>query len=255
MILHYYQFGEQHQKKIVILHGLLGSSDNWRAIGKTLSEHYHVILLDLRNHGLSNHHEQCTYEEMAQDVIESLEQLNINRFTLIGHSMGGKVAMAATQLPGMSLAIEKLVIVDIAPKQYENRHQDVFKGIAACANAQSRKEAQNILTQFIPEVSTIQFILKSFVLNKETSKFYWRFNWQALQTNYHDIASAPLLNNDINTPTLFIKGANSDYLQAIDKPLIDSIFKQSQAKIISDAGHWPHVEKPRLFINILLKFL
>ncbi|BCE01744.1 alpha/beta fold hydrolase [Marinicellulosiphila megalodicopiae] len=243
------------KKNLVILHGLLGSGDNWKTIAQKSSIDRDVYCLDLPNHGLSDDLEFFDYSSLAQTVIDFIKDNDLKNCTLLGHSMGGKVAMQlAHDAPEL---IEKLIVVDIAPKHYENRHQTIFNAIANLDLTQitQRKQADQILSNGIIEMGVRQFILKSLSKNKTTGLFEWLFNWQFLTNQYEKIADAPKLVNKIDAPTLFIKGELSDYLSADDQLLILSKFTDSKARLIMGAGHWPHVEKQEVFMKELTRFL
>jgi esterase len=232
-MLHYKSLG--HGPHILILHGLFGSSDNWQTIAKKLSERNHVILIDLINHGLSPWRDHMTYPDMAEDVQEIIQKLTLKNVTLLGHSMGGKVAIQlAHDYPEN---IQKLIIADIAPKKYSPHHSDVL-------NALEHNDPD-----LIPDSRTRQFIQKSF--KKTESGRAWQFNAQALVKNYSNIMEPPRLTHPIETPSLFIQGETSDYIQPSDLKDIPHYFPNNSHIVIPRAGHWLHAENPTDFLRAI----
>ena len=235
---------------LVLIHGLFGSLSNLGMIARTFNDSHDVILIDIRNHGRSAHSNDMNYAVMAQDVIETLDHLKIDQFSVIGHSMGGKLAMKLTEVALDRL--QQLVILDIAPVAYqENHHDQVFKALFAVQNAQleSRKEATELMRSLLNEEMVIQFLMKSFSHGK------WLFNVDALYQHYPDILNW----QEIcmwQKPTLFIRGGNSPYigqekyLQAIERQ-----FAQAQIKIVEHAGHWLHAEKTTEVNALIASFL
>jgi esterase len=239
---------------LVILHGLFGSGDNWNTVAKVLANDFTVYTVDLPNHGRSDHTEQMNYPAMAEEVAEFMDQLGLAQAMVMGHSMGGKVAMQlALSDPDR---ISRLIVVDISPKAYQHRHTGIFETLCALdlATLEGRKQAEEHLAQGIENPMVVQFLLKSLYRNDQ-GQYAWRFNLPVLQSHYPEIAAAPSAEDPYQGPTLFIKGANSDYIQAEDQPVIARLFPNAQAKIIADTGHWPHAEKGRLFLKQVTDFL
>lgn len=239
---------------LIILHGLFGSGDNWRSIAKSLSEQYRVHLLDLPNHGRSPWVKQQSYPVFAEAVANWMSAQAIDHTALLGHSMGGKVAMQMA-LNATQAQIDKLIIVDIAPRAYPPHHQDIFRALANTDLSQhkNRSEVDEALKDGIETTGIRQFILKSLYRNDE-GQLAWRFNLEALQHQYDSIAKEPDFDRPYTGPTLFIKGMNSQYIQASDQSAIMERFPEAKAKIIEGAGHWPHAEKPAAFLRILERF-
>lgn len=238
---------------LLILHGLFGSLDNWGSVTRQLAEHFDVISVDLRNHGRSEHAKPHSYPAMCQDVIDLLSQLKLSRVLLMGHSMGGKVAMQlALQAPSL---IERLIVVDIAPVHYPRHHDDVFRGLEQLDLTQltSRSQADQQLQPYIEDGSVRLFLLKNLYRN-ESGQFAWRFNLTVLREDYDQISQAPS-GSPYQGPTLFIKGERSAYITAEYRDAIIQLFPQAGYKVIQDAGHWPHAEKPELFLRIVNRFL
>lgn len=238
---------------IVLIHGLFGSLDNLGLLARDLSTDHQVLSVDLRNHGLSFKSNEHNYELMAQDVKHLLTELDLNKVTLIGHSMGGKVAMTlASLIPNQ---IDQLVVLDMAPVHYkERRHDNVLAGLEAVIAEQpkSRSEAMSILAQHIEMEGVRQFLGKS--MTRANEYIVWRFNVASLKANYLNILGWNEI-IPINTPTLFIKGANSDYLTEEHQQAVARQFKQVKAHVIANTGHWLHAEKPNDVLRIIRRFL
>ncbi len=250
-ILYSTQFGAG--SPLVILHGLFGSSDNWKTIAQQLSSQYQVTCLDLRNHGQSFHDPIHTYDAMCEDVHLTLQYLGIRECLLIGHSMGGKVAM--TVASKYTDCIAKLVVVDIAPKVYSGHHQNILDGLLNCdpTHAQSRSEIDTMLTEYVKDPLMRLFLLKG--IRQDEGVFKWVFNVAALQQQYAVISGVPPLQAPIHIPTCFIKGARSDYISFGDYDDIKHYFPQSQIITIPDAGHWLHAEQAERFLVEVTQFL
>lgn len=235
---------------LVLIHGLFGSLSNLGMLARAFQNHYDIIQIDLRNHGVSSHDQQMNYAVMSQDVIETLDSLGIDQFSVIGHSMGGKVAMKLTELAPNRL--KNLIVLDMAPVAYQQRHHDaVFNALFAVTEAkiENRKQATEIMQKYIQENGVIQFLLKSFHQGQ------WKFNVDALYQNYPNIIAWDALAT-YNKPVLFIRGANSEYLAqpAYLKATIEQ-FPYAEIKIVEDAGHWLHAEKTHHVVDIIDEFL
>ncbi len=241
MQLFYRRYGQTHQPTLVILHGLFGSSDNWHSLARAWSKQFHVIAMDLRNHGQSPHTDTMDYVSMAKDVYETLQNNHVRCCVLLGHSMGGKVAMTFTQyFPEQCTG---LMVLDIAPRRYEPLHQWVFEALKAVPvkAIKDRKEADAIMAKFIPQIAIRQFLLKNLKRTKEGT-FQWRFNLDAIIKNYHAIVDVVPFVQPWHGPTLFIRGELSPYIQEKDKAQILTYFPKAQIKTYPKAGHWIHVD-------------
>ena len=250
MKLHYRELGEG--KPLVILHGLFGYSDNWQTHAKKLAEYYRVILVDLRNHGHSDWAEDISYELMAQDVYEICRELQLNNFILLGHSMGGKVAMYFAQQHEDLL--EKLVIVDIGMKAYPMHHEHILAGIHSVdlPNITARSQAEAQMSAHIESEGVKQFLLKNLYW-KEKGSLAWRMNVEVLEREMPNIlAAVPEIS--VSIPTLFIRGALSNYILDEDISGIEDAFIDSEVITIENAGHWVHAEAPSEFLDTLLSF-
>jgi esterase len=258
-------------KTIVIVHGLYGSSDNWLTVGKKLGLNHHLYLVDQRNHGHSPDSDIHTYEAMKEDLAEFFDKHDLNKAIVIGHSMGGKTAMAfAADYPEL---IEKLVVVDIAPKNYfllgENsqyyQHQHILQTLMEvqnhCDQFRNREDISSFLMLKLDGKELVQFLLKSMYRDKGTKRFRCRINIEVLNNSLDEIISGvderyfsdriPIM----KYPVLFIKGEKSEYIQEEDFAQIRKIYPEVQFKIIPHAGHWLHAEQPTLFMEALESFI
>ncbi|GAD78254.1 alpha/beta fold hydrolase [Vibrio ezurae] len=240
-------------KPILLIHGLFGSLDNLGLLARDLSQDHQVISVDLRNHGRSPHYPEHNYEDQASDILTVIDDLKLTELIVIGHSMGGKVAMKLASLKPE--AIQQLIVLDMAPVAYHvDRHSNVFAGIQEVAKQKPtlRSEAMSQLAQHIEMEGVSQFLSKS--LYKEGETLGWRFNYIALQNQYEQIMTwEDLAPNPV--ATLFMKGANSDYIQAEHQHSIMQQFPNAKAHIISNTGHWLHAEKPDMVLRVIRKFI
>ena len=255
MNLHYKKYGEG--VPLLILHGLFGSLDNWATLGKKLSKYFTVYLIDQRNHGHSPHNHVFDYDVMSADIEQLIKKEGLDEVNLIGHSMGGKAAMFFSVYNPDK--VKKLIVVDIAPKEYPVTHDGLIDALQSLnlSEIQDRGEADDQLSKKISDYATRQFLLKSLHWKKEGNeeKLKWRFNLDAIEKNLENIGK-PLPHNAIfNGETLFINGKNSDYITTADENLIHHHFPHSVIKTITEAGHWVHAEKPDEFLEIILEFL
>jgi len=250
--LFYRKFGEG--KPLFILHGLFGASDNWVTIGKQLAEKYEVIIPDLRNHGQSPHSDEWQYDIMAKDIYKLATELGFKKITLMGHSMGGKVGMTlVSKYPAL---LEKLIVVDIAPRSYPVHHRNILNGLLSIdlASISSRKDAEDQLSKYVPELGVRQFLLKNLDRNAE-SGFKWKLNLKTLNDQIESIGTETLPDQEVKIPVLFIRGINSHYVSDDDIMEIRSHFSNSVVKSIGNAGHWVHAEQPEAFLKTVLDFL
>jgi len=238
---------------VIILHGMFGFSDNWQTIAKKLSEHFLAVTPDLRNHGRSPHVPTHTYPEMAEDLRAFMEAHWMFSARLIGHSMGGKVAMQlALSYPDM---VERLVVVDMAPGQAEDNHSNIFQALLGMnlPSIPSRKAAEAFLSEHIADTGTRQFLLKN-ITRTETGTYTWKMNLPVLWEHFQDIL-APVSGGPFDKPTLFIRGGNSNYIRPEDEPLIHSLFPQATIVTLEGAGHWVHADKPEELVAAVEAFL
>lgn len=252
-MIHAKQYGSSGPNLIVI-HGLFGNADNWHSIAQSLAEHFTVHCIDLPNHGKSDSMSDASYPKMAEAILDWAELNKINVFYLLGHSMGGKVAMQmAANAPAGK--IEKLIIVDIAPVDYQASHTRILEGLKAIEESQpaSRKEADTLLSPYESNLAVRQFLLKNLV--KGEQGFTLELSVNNIADSYSTILKKPVMENAVDIPTLFIKGENSDYIVAQHQEAIMALFPNASFKIITDAGHWLHAEKPLPFTSLVKRFL
>ena len=246
---------EGNGKPFLILHGFLGMSDNWKTLGTKWSEAgYEVHLLDLRNHGRSLHSEEFNYTVMAQDVYEYCQNKNLSSIYLMGHSMGGKVAMTfASSYPEM---VAKLIIADIGPKEYKPHHDQILKGLSAVnfEDKPERSDVDDIVSKYVPDIGTRQFLLKSLYW-KTPGQLAYRFNVPVFLENKDSIGEALDKAAIFNGSSLFLRGSNSNYILDDDFSEIKSHFPKADIITIKNAGHWLHAENPNDVYATVLDFL
>jgi len=251
MKLNFKQYGAG--KPIVIMHGMFGMLDNWQYVAKELAEEYMVFLVDLRNHGKSPHSEEFSYALMADDVRQFMEDNWLYEAKLVGHSMGGKVAMQlALEEPDM---VEQLVVVDIAPKHYKGNHERIIAAMQSLPLRKlgSRSEAETHLRKSIEEEGVVQFLLKN-LSRERTGGYRWKMNLAVIASHYQEILANSLPEEQYEGPTLFIQGLNSKYINPEELSDYQHYFPSAQIAPIAAAGHWVHAEQPQAFLDSLHKF-
>lgn len=255
MQLHYQTLGDPISGKgqpLILLHGLFGSGDNWGTVAKHFSQHYQVISVDLRNHGRSPHSDSQTYTEMADDLLELCNTLGLDRIHLLGHSLGGKMAMQfATQYPDK---LEKLIVVDMAIRKYPDAYTHIIDAMMAVdlSAMQSRSDVDKALTSKIPHTMVRQFLLMNLV--ESENKLAWRINLAALRANYPNLIQAVCEHTRYEKPSLFIRGERSDYVRDADIAHIQNHFTNAKFSTLA-ANHWVHAEQPQAFIEVVADFL
>jgi esterase len=238
---------------IIILHGLMGMLDNWQAPGRLLEDEFQVILVDARNHGHSPHSELHSYDTMVEDMIELMDHLALDSAHILGHSMGGKVAIKlAQEFPNR---VDKLIVADIGPKFYPIHHQDVLAALRAVPleSLSKRTDAEPYMNPFLSEPGVRQFLMKS-LFHPDRHSFAWRFNLDSIEANIENVGEA-LDELDYEGDTVFIRGGNSNYITDSDWPDIRMLFPNSYLVTIDGAGHWLHAEKPKEFVDAVKDFL
>lgn len=239
---------------LLMMHGLFGSLDNLGMVSRALRHDFDVISVDLPDHGLSPRSDNFSYDAYAQQVLTLMDHLGLDCPAILGHSMGGKVAMhIALHYPER---VSQLVVADIAPVRYTPRHQNVFNALNAVdlASISSRKDAEEAMMQHLEEFGVAQFLLRS--LGKdENGHFVWRFNLDMLMRDYDNLSQEISHTQPFHKPTLFVKGGNSNYITAEHRPIINQLFPNATAKIMQGTGHWLHAEKPSVFSKIVTDFL
>jgi pimeloyl-ACP methyl ester carboxylesterase len=247
-------FRQQGQgKPLIILHGLLGSSDNWHSLGKVFAEKYSVYLVDQRNHGQSPHSSEFNYKVLTEDLEKFIAENKIEKPHIIGHSMGGKTAMNfAVKNPGQ---VDKLIVADIVPKYYVVRHDRLIEGMKAIPldEITSRSEAEVALSGYEPDPAVRQFLLKNLARDNE-GKFVWKVNLPVIDEHLQEIGEAMVYQGTFNGTTLFITGDRSNYFKSSDEVLIKKIFPKAEFASL-DTGHWVQAEKPMEFAKLVLEFL
>jgi esterase len=239
---------------VVILHGLLGSSENWRAVSKRLSRTHRIYGVDLRNHGESPHSEIMTYPVMADDLREFFERKGISEAHLVGHSLGGKVAMQlATSYPDR---VKKLVVVDIAPKAYPPSQRPILTALQRLElqSLRSFGEIDTALASAIPEIAVRQFLMKNIARVPNTG-FQWRIDLASIAKNYDELTKAIIPERKYDKPALWVRGGRSDYIQDADLSSIRALFPRAELKTLATAGHWVHAEAAEEFLSVLTAFL
>ena len=240
---------------VVILHGLFGSSANWRSVARALASHHRVLCVDLRNHGTSPWADSMDYLEMAEDVRTLIARQSLSSPTVVGHSMGGKTAMALALTSPASVG--NLVVVDIAPVPYADRftpYVEAMRSIDAAAAA-SRTDTQRRLAERLPDPATAPFLMQNLVSRND--HFDWRLNLAAIGMSVPALSAFPsvLLGRRFKGPTSLIHGSTSDYVAAADIESFRDQFPDFQSHTIEGAGHWVHAEQPDAFLSALSQAL
>ncbi len=238
---------------MIILHGLMGSSDNWLPQAKMLGEHYHVWVVDQRNHGQSPHSNEFNYTVLSEDILNFIQAHNIDNPVIIGHSMGGKAAMNFALMHPDKL--DKLIVVDIAPKAYDVRHDHIVEGLKAVPidSVQSRQEANDALAPHISSEAVRQFLLKN-LMRKPEGGFGWRINLPIIDQSLELISGGLVTEGVFEKKTMFIRGSKSDYILDEDREAIKKIFPNATL-VTMETGHWVQAEKPEEFVQVVLSFL
>ncbi len=253
MVLHSNIIGEG--QPLVILHGFLGMSDNWKTHGRQFSEQgFQVHLVDQRNHGRSFWDNNFSYEVLAEDLKYYCESHNLNNIVLLGHSMGGKTAMLfATQYPEM---VSKLVVADISPRFYPVHHDAILEGLNALDFdvVKSRGAADKLLSNYVSDFGTRQFLLKNLYWI-EKGKLGLRINLEVLKEEVAEVGESLPSHARFERAALFLRGDRSEYIGVGDETIISNHFPESQIVTIANAGHWLHAENPKDFFEAVLKFI
>ncbi len=256
MELHYKRYGEPGTLPLVILHGLFGISDNWDTLAKQFAESgLDVIVPDQRNHGRSGHSSVMTYIAMADDLLELLDRLSLEKVYLLGHSMGGKTAMQfAFDQPER---LDGLIVADISPAASTNsQHHELIRIMTETdpANYASRAEVEKALEKRIKSMRIRQFLLKN-IYWKDKATLGWRINLDAISQNISEIFRAVDAPLPFDKPVLFIKGELSPYIKEEDLPLIKKLFPRVQIQTIARGTHWLHADNPDDFAAQVMAFI
>lgn len=239
---------------LIIMHGVFGMGDNWQTLGRGWSEKFEVHLMDMRNHGRSPHTDEFSYEAMADDIAQYMDNKGIAKANILGHSMGGKVGMLFSVYHPEKVI--KLIVADIAPKAYEPHHQEIIAGLKSLnlKEIKSRGEAEKQLAEKIDEIGTRQFLLKSLYW-KEKGLLDWRFNLRVIGNEINRVGESLADNAVFFGPCLFVRGGASWYIEDEDEELILEHFPEAGIETIDGAGHWLHAEKPKEFYSVVTEFL
>jgi esterase len=267
MKLFFRKYGEG--PPLIIAHGLYGASDNWITVAKELSDKYEVFIIDQRNHGNSPHSDEHNYLLLKNDLLNFMDEQGIKKAILLGHSMGGKTIMYfAADYPER---VQALIVVDISPRSYKNpdrpaphtvNHMNIIQAMMNIdlTKVETRMDIDMMLAETVKSHRVRQFLLKN-IKRKDQNNFSWKINLPALQNALHGILDGLdpekyRKNGGIaGFPVLFIKGADSDYIDDIDIPVINTIFPVAEIVTINNSGHWVHAEQPDLFIKNIKYFL
>ncbi len=246
---------EGEGKPLLILHGYLGMSDNWKTLSAKYAEQgFQVHSLDLRNHGRSFHSDEFSHELMMQDVMDYCKFHNLQKISLIGHSMGGKLAMfIAVTYPDL---VDRLIIADISVREYPPHHQDILEALNSVDFSihTDRKQVEDVIATYITDFGTRQFLMKN-VYRVTPEQLGFRMNLKSLTQNYDNMGIEIPKGSRYEEPVLFLRGENSNYIRERDEQDIINIFPKAEIRTISNAGHWLHAENPNDFFNFSMKYL
>jgi len=251
MDLFYRTLGEG--EPLLMLHGLFGSADNLGGIVRILSDDFHTLAVDNRNHGRSPHAAHMSYDLMAEDIVRVMDKEHIESAYIFGHSMGGKIAMQlALNHPER---VRRLVVGDIAPVTYERHHDAILKGMfdVAAEAPDNRKAAEAILAHYIHEPAVLSFLLTNWRRGQD-GVGGWRLNIEAINHDYANIAAGNT-GGPYGGATLFLRGGNSEYVLSEHKEKILKLFPKATVRTIEGTGHWLHAEKPDMVARAIKSFL
>lgn len=253
MKLFYRSYGSG--EPVIILHGLFGISDNWVTHAKRLAEKYTVFVPDLRNHGQSPHSTTFDYYAMVDDLSEFMNEHGLEKAMIIGHSMGGKVAMNfAIEHPYM---VQKLVVIDISPRVYSTRsaHEDIISAMESVNfdEVDYRQDVEEKLKLQINSERIRWFILKN-LYRMNRGRLAWRINIRNIAANIDQIANGIVFDGAYVGPTMFVRGSESDYITEKDEELILKYFPNAFIETIYGAAHWVHADAPDELCSLLSSF-
>lgn len=254
MDLFYREYG--NGAPVIMIHGLLGMSDNFIPVAKKLAEQYKVILPDLRNHGNSPHSEDFDLNVLTEDIVELFHKLNFNSAVIMGHSLGGRVAIsAALKHPEL---FSRLIVEDMAPRKYSGNKS--INNLLQAMNRLDLKSMKSIndidesLKQLIPDVRNRQLVLKNIARMGE-GVYDWKLNLKVITTKVESLMTPVFENVEFSKPTLFIKGGKSNLIRPEDYEIIYKFFPAATIETIPNAGHWVHADEPLLFLEKVTAFL
>jgi pimeloyl-ACP methyl ester carboxylesterase len=251
MKLFYRQFGVG--EPVIILHGVYGMSDNWVTLGRRLGDHFSVFIPDQRNHGQSPHSPAHNYYALVDDILEFMDEKDIKDPSIMGHSMGGKVAMGLAL--EASSRIRKLIIIDVSPRGYPIRkeHLDILHTMRSVdlSHFYSRREVETELNKFLLSERIRYFVLKN-LHRDHAGRLSWRINLDAMEENLERISGSLPMKGNYTGPVLLIRGGDSDYVTDDDKPLVSSYFPTHRMVTLPGASHWVHADRPdELFVELM----
>lgn len=246
---------EGEGKPLLVLHGYLGMSDNWKTLsGRYADAGFQVHTLDLRNHGRSFHSDDFSHELMMQDILQYCKYHNLEKISIIGHSMGGKLAMfLAVNYPNL---IDKLVVADISVREYPAHHQDILEALNSVDFSihTDRKQVEEVIAQHVDDFGTRQFLMKN-VYRITPEQLGFRMNLKSLTENYDKMGIEIPKSSRYEQPVLFLRGENSNYIRERDQQDILNIFPNAEIKTVKNAGHWLHAENPNDFFDYSYNYL
>lgn len=252
MALNYKVQGEG--QPLIILHGLLGSLDNWQTHARNLSDIAKVYIVDQRNHGRSPHYPQHTYALLAEDLKAFMDEQGIEKASLLGHSMGGKTIMEFANR--YAERIDKFIVADISPRQYHWNYDSIFEALhhVKLNEIEARGDAERMLGEKIKESGMLQFLMKGLDRNPDGS-YSWKMNIGVLQKEFPEVVKGITMQGEYGFPTLVIRGGQSKYVQEEDLELFQKHFTRLTVVTIEQAGHWLHAEAPQEFLQAVRDFL
>lgn len=240
--LNYKEFGEG--SPVIILHGIFGMLDNWKTFGRKLSSDFRVFLVDQRDHGRSPHTEEFNYPILAEDLNDFIEEHQLGKVRLIGHSMGGKVIMEFAR--SYAEKIEQMIVVDMGIRRYRGGHEEILEALAELplTEIHNRKEAELRLSKRIDSQGVVLFLMKN--LSRNTDGGYeWKLNLPLISASYAELMAHDLTDSFVSeVNVLFVKGGNSNYIREKDQAAIVNVFPNALISEIANAGHWVHAEQP-----------
>jgi len=243
-----------HGATLIVLHGIFGSGDNWQTLANNFQDQYTVYLIDQRNHGKSFHSDDFDLDVLADDIYKFIIAESLSNVHVLAHSMGGKVALKLLSLCPQLL--DKIIIVDIAPKAYPAGHEDIFRAMMEMpfSEIKSRTEADQHMLKYITDPMVRQFILKN-LSRTESGGFEWKLNLKSIFDNYEKILLSIYPEIKEQHEVLFILGENSNYIKAIDKTAILEKYPHAKFETIPHAGHWVHADNFEAFVSVVKKYL
>jgi pimeloyl-ACP methyl ester carboxylesterase len=239
-------------RPVVFLHGLFGNARNFGSFQRTLAARFRVIALDMRNHGASTHAAGMRYPELAADVLDTLTDLDALPAAVIGHSMGGKAGMAAALT--RPRAITRLLVADIAPVAYQHGNADAVRAMQSIPldPGLTRHQADAMLAGAVPDAGVRQFLLQNLRFGAAPE---WRIGLDEIAAAIPDLEGWVPLEGSYDGPTLFVTGAQSNYVQTAHRPVIRALFPKARFVAVKNAGHWLHADNPAAFMAVLEAFL